>query len=148
MLSRRDGRKVLDNWLPALVRRSVAAYALALLIAGWGFAFWECYQDRQSTLADAGAQLTARATALQTQIAAILDDGVRAASFALLPLSSTTNPKSAGGNPGATGDGVEFLASLFLAAPGRFVQTDPETGPETVPVPIWAQGLSLDAAAS
>jgi hypothetical protein len=92
MLSRRDGRKVLDDWLPALVRRSVAAYALALLIAGWGFAFWECYQDRQSTLADAGAELTARATALQTQIAAILDDGVRAASFALLPLSTNASP--------------------------------------------------------
>ena len=148
MLSRRDGRKVLDNWLPALVRRSVAAYALALLIAGWGFAFWECYQDRQSTLADAGAQLSARATALQTQIGAILDDGVRAASFALLPLSTNPNPKTAIGNPGAAGDGVEFLASLFLAMPGRFVQTDPQTGPESVPVPSWAQELALDSAAS
>jgi two-component system sensor histidine kinase UhpB len=148
MLSRRDGRKVLDDWLPALVRRSVAAYALALLVAGWGFAFWECYQDRQSTLADAGAQLTVRATALQTQVAAILDDGVRAASFALLPLSSSPSAKLVGGNPGATGDGVEFLASLYLATPGRFVQTDPETGPEVVPVPAWAQGLSLESAAS
>ncbi|MGA3155957.1 MAG: PAS domain-containing protein [Steroidobacteraceae bacterium] len=148
MLSRRDGRKVLDNWLPVLVRRYVAAYALALLVAGWGFAFWECYQDRQSTLADAGAQLMARATALQTQVAAILDDGVRAASFALLPLSSSPTTKSAGGNPGATGDGVEFLASLYLATPGRFVQTDPETGPEVVPIPAWAHGLSLDSPAS
>jgi two-component system sensor histidine kinase UhpB len=148
MLSRRDGRKVLDNWLPVLVRRYVAAYALALLVAGWGFAFWECYQDRQSTLADAGAQLSARATALQTQVAAILDDGVRAASFALLPQSSSPAAKSTNANPGATRDGVEFLASLYLATPERFVQTDPETGPQVVPMPAWAQGLSLDSPAS
>jgi two-component system sensor histidine kinase UhpB len=147
MRSRHDGRNVLDDWLPSLVRRSVAAYALALLIAGWGFAFWECYQDRESTLADAGAQLTARATALQTQVAAILDDGVRAASFALLPLASGTAAKPAAGNPAPMGDGPEFLASLYLVTPERFVQSDPLTGAATVPIPSWAQGLSLNSAA-
>lgn len=68
-----------DPRRPAVLRRSIVAYAAIVLIIGWGYALWSIHRDRVRSVAAAKNTLATMATAIENHVHAMIHDGVGSA---------------------------------------------------------------------
>jgi len=128
------------------------AYALAVLAIGWAYALWTVQVDRRSTLASSSEQLQVMATALGSQMEAMLNDGVGAASAAANVIRTTGGSRMTPEAQRAVLDlmatGGSYVHALFIVqgnhltlsmAPGR----EP---PEETEQLRWLEAISRSTA--
>ena len=131
---------------PLVLGRTLLIYALALLLAGWGFEVWQIRSDRAAALQATRDDLATMASSLTNELSAMIYDGVGAAMAAANELSARagetptrTQQSQTLGNMLTGGD---YVREVFIATPASYVaaaRVEPNSGAQGAPA--WSTEL-------